>query len=65
MIWKWQPKFEDHVRRKLPDISYFTVFLSRHALKHFTTIQLNGNVFDYLVDLPPLFHGFLNQIVAF
>ncbi len=39
MTWKWQPNFGDHVRRKLSDMSYFTVFLSGHAVKHMKTVE--------------------------
>ncbi len=39
MTWKSQPNFGDHVRGKLADISYFTVFLSWHAFKHFKTLR--------------------------
>ncbi len=44
MTWKSQLNFRDHVRRKLPNISYFTVFWSWLALKHFKTV---GNDEDF------------------
>ncbi len=39
MTWKIQPIFRDHVRGKLPDIPYFTVFPSWLALTHFKTME--------------------------
>ncbi len=49
MTSKRQPKFGDHVRRKLPDISYFTVFLSGYAVTHFKTVRKcrNPNLLKY------------------
>ena len=38
MTRKSQPRCRDHVRGKLPNISYFTVFLSWYASKHFKTV---------------------------
>ena len=46
MNWKSQPSFRDHVRGKLPDISYFTVFLSWLAFKHFKTVGKRWGILE-------------------
>ena len=47
MTWKSQPNFRDHVREKLPDISYFKVFLSWLALKHFENVGKRQGIFEW------------------
>ncbi len=47
MTWKSQPNFRDHVREKLSAISYFTVFLSWYALKHFKTARKRWGILKW------------------
>ena len=47
MNWKSQPNFGDHVREKLPNISYFTVCLSWHALKHFKSVRKRWGILKW------------------
>ncbi len=46
--WKSQPNFRDHVRVKLHNISYFMVFLSCLALKHFVIVRKWWGILEWV-----------------